>query len=107
MRQKTLRTSKELGDFLVPKGDVAFAIIEDGSESLVAAEVGHEAFHAANASDEVEDAWLGRLLVESANGVVDGLSKDGRETMAHGGVSKGIFVVAPVCGPRRVVGGRP
>ena len=91
-------------DFLVPKGNVTFTVINDGSEFSVSTEVCHESVHAVDACDEIEDEMLGGLLVLSFYDVVDCLAEDGGETVAHGSVSKGILMVATVGGPGGVVG---
>jgi len=92
-----------LGNFLVPKGDVTFTVVNDWSEFSVSAEVGHEGVHAVDTRDEIEDEMLGGLFVLSFYDILDGLAEDGGETVAHGGMSKGILMVATVGGPGRVV----
>lgn len=96
-------TLEVLGDFLVPEGNVGFVVVDDWSKLGIPAEVGHKGVHSFKRMNEVDDAVLGRLLVEGARGIVDCLSQYGGKANTHRCVGEGIFMIATECGPRGVV----
>lgn len=96
-------TLEEFGNLFIPEGDVAFTVVDDWPKLGITAQVGHEGVHSFKTLDEVDDAVLGRLLVESARSIVDCLSQYGWKANAHGCVGKGVFVIAPKRGPWGVV----
>lgn len=61
-----LLTLEVFGNFFIPEGNVAFTIIDDWPKLGIPAQVGHERVHSFKTLDEVDDAILGRLLIESA-----------------------------------------
>lgn len=96
-------TLKVFRNLLVPEGDVGFTVVDDRPKLGITAQVGHEGVHSFETLDEVDDAVLGRLLVESARSIVDCLSQYGWEADAHGCMGKGVFVIATIRGPRGVI----
>jgi hypothetical protein len=97
------RTLEIFCNFLVPHCDVCFAIVDERPQQGIVAEVGHEDTHALDALNEVEDELLGRLFVEGAGGVLDGLSEDGGEANAHGCMGERVLMVTAISGPRGII----
>jgi hypothetical protein len=90
-------------NLLIPESDVGLVVVDDGSELFIAAEIVHERFHALYALDEIDDLLFIRLFVEGAGSVFDSLAEDGWKTRLHSCMGEGIFMIATICGPRRVV----
>ncbi len=76
--------TEELGNLLVPEGDVSLAIVNDGTKLGVLLQILHEGVHAFDALCEVEDLFFLVLLIEGLDDIVDSLAENGRQTLAHG-----------------------
>ena len=98
------QTEKILRDLFVPQCHVCLAIIDDGSQLGMLLQLDLQLLHPLDALDQVHNAVLGRLLVETGDDVLDRLSEDGGQTMAHGGIGERVSVVAAKSGPWGVVG---
>lgn len=119
--KRRLLTMEVLRDELVPQGYVRLTIVNDGAELCLSLQLSHEGVHTLDTLDEIDDALLVVLLVESDDYVLNSLSKDGGQALAHSRVSEGVpvpsgksrhpttafsddlLVVATVCRPWRVV----
>lgn len=97
-------TLEVFSNFFVPEGDVAFTVVDDWPKLGISAQVGHEGVHSIKTLDEVYDAVLGGLLIESARSIVDCLAQYGWKANAHGCVGKGVLVIAAKGRPRGVIG---
>ena len=69
----------------------------------VTKQVDHQTFHLFDTLNEVDDHFFGGSLVQGSNDVVDGLSKDRRQTIAHCGMSEGILMVPQKRRPGQVL----
>lgn len=122
MRFVDVHTLEVPGDLLVPQSDIGFAVynkktafrrgigdkrdpltVNDVPEVGVTRKVGHQTFHPFDTLYEVDDHFFRGLFVQRSDDVVDGLAEDRRQTVTHGGMSEGVFVVSSERGPGRVL----
>ena len=90
-------------DRLVPQRHVALVVVDDRAQLLVRLQLAHQAGHALDALEQVDNDLLAPLLIQRLVHVLDGLAEDRRKTLAHRFVRERVLVVAAVRGPRRVV----
>ena len=100
---ETMLTKEITSDFLVPEGDIASTVVDDVAKVCLCCEIIHESLHTLDAFEKVDNLILFPLLVQGPVDILNCLSEDSRKTVTHGGMSKGVLMVATISGPRRVV----
>jgi hypothetical protein len=99
--------------YLVPESDISSTIIDDGPQLAVLLEIVHKSLQSVDTVDKVDDSLFVVLLVQGLPDVVDGFTKNGRESDTHGSLivsasvkltmgrwtymSKGVLMVSSVC----------
>jgi hypothetical protein len=77
---------------LVPESDISSTIIDDRPQLAVLLEIVHESLQSVDTVDKVDNSLFVVLLVQGLPDIIDGFTKDGRESDTHGSLDVSVFI---------------